>query len=121
MRAWVWVHSLLLAQEVADNCRADSERAIDVALGSPHDEQALRRVTEAEALAAEAELYEREASEAWWGHVLDVDGLIGMSEELYPMEDTSPLRERTGATPRGTAPARAIPRRGPCWARRVGS
>jgi hypothetical protein len=123
--ALVWAHEetvklvrwLLLTQEAADNRRAESERAIDLILTNPGDPSALSRLAIAADRAAAAERDELKATEDWWAHILDVQGLIAVAEDLNLVPETDPVGVSAEAAPRRMPPGRATHRRGKCSAR----
>jgi hypothetical protein len=120
--ALVWAHQesvavvrrLLLTQEAADECRAESEHAVDFALAHPGDPSAVHAVAEAQRRAAEADRYELEATQQWWAHIFGVEGLIAVAEKL----DLGSYVERPSgedeSSPTLTSAVRVIHRRGGC-------
>ena len=120
--ALVWAHHesvalvrrLLLSQEVADERRAETEYAVDVALAHPGDPRAVRAVAEAERCAAEADRYELEATQEWWAHIFGVEGLIAMAEKLHLGSSVERPGGEAESLPPLTPVVRVIRRRGGC-------
>jgi hypothetical protein len=104
----VWAHfesialvrTLLVSRECADGSRADADHAAAVAADNPADRRANEWAIEAAALARAAHVAHQCATDEWASHVMRLQGLMAMTDELYCNPVTTPRREaQTAAAP----------------------
>jgi hypothetical protein len=91
------VRTLLLSRDRAEGFRADADHAAAVADDNPADRRANERTIEMAALAGAAHLAQLDAADEWASHVLRLQGLLAMTDELYSNPVTAPRREAQGA------------------------
>ena len=89
----VLVRTLLLSRERADDSRADADHAAAVAAANPADRRANEWAIDAAALAEAAHVAQLCATEEWASHVMRLQGLMAMTDELYCNPVTAPRCE----------------------------
>jgi hypothetical protein len=97
----VWAHfesialvrTLLVSRECADGSRADADHAAAVAADNPADRRANEWAMEAAALARAAHVAHQCATDEWASHVMRLQGLMAMTDELYCNPVTPPRHE----------------------------
>jgi hypothetical protein len=87
------VRRLLLSRERADESRADADHAAAVAADNPADRRANEWAIEAAAVADAAHVAQLYATDEWASHVMRLQGLMAMTDELYCDPGTPPRRE----------------------------
>jgi len=87
------VRTLRLSDERADGSRADADHAAAVAAENPADRRANEWAIEAAALAEAAHVAQLCAADEWATHVMRLQGLMAMTDELYCNPVTPPRRE----------------------------
>ena len=87
------VRRLLLSRERADESRADADHAAAVAADNPADRRANEWAIEAAARAGAAYVEQLCATDEWASHVMGLQGLMAMTDELYCNPVTHPRRE----------------------------
>jgi hypothetical protein len=108
------VRTLLLCRERADDSRADADHAAAVAADNPADRRANEWAIDAAALAGAAHVEQLCATDEWASHVMRLQGLMAMTDEL--LCDPVPAPGGEGPTAPATAPAR-FRSRGDCLGR----
>jgi hypothetical protein len=94
------VRTLLVSREWADGSRADADHAAAVAADNPADRRANEWAIEAAALAGAAHVAHQCATDEWASHVMRLQGVMAMTDELYCNPVTPPRREaQTVAAP----------------------
>lgn len=91
------VRALLLSRDRAEGSRADADHAAAVADDNPADRRANERAIETAALAATAHLAQLDATDEWASHVLRLQGLMAMTDELFCNPVPAPRRGGQGA------------------------
>ena len=97
----VWAHfesialvrTLLVSRESADVSRTDADYAAAVSADNPADRRANEWAIEAAALAGAAHVEHQCATDEWASHVMRLQGLIAMTDELYGNPVTPPRCE----------------------------
>jgi hypothetical protein len=87
------VRSLLMSRECADGSRAGADDAAALAADNPADRRTKEWAIEAAALARAAHLAELHATDEWDIHVMRLQGLMAMTDELHCHPVTAPRRE----------------------------
>ena len=87
------VRMLLLSRERAEGSRAEADHVAAVAADHPADRRANERAIEAAALAGAAHVEHQCATDEWASHVMRLQGLIAMTDELYGNPVTPPRCE----------------------------
>jgi hypothetical protein len=87
------VRTLLRSRERADGSRAHADHAAAVAADNPADRRANEWAIEAAALAGDAHIAQLSATDEWASHVMRLQGLVAMTDELYCNPVTAPRRE----------------------------
>jgi hypothetical protein len=87
------VRTLRLSHERADGSRADADHAAAVAADNPADRRAKEWAIEAAAIAEAAHVAQLWATDEWASHVMRLQGLMAMADELYCNPVTPPRRE----------------------------
>jgi hypothetical protein len=100
------VRTLLISRERADGSRAGADHAAAIAADNPADRQANEWAIEAAALARAAHLAELHATDDWDSHVMRLQGLMAMTDELCCNPVAAPRREAQTA-PAATALTRS--------------
>ena len=84
-------------RERADASKAGADHAAAVAADNPADLQASEWAIEAAALAGAAHAAQLDATHEWASHVMRLQGLMAMTDELYGDPVTAPRCEAQAA------------------------
>jgi hypothetical protein len=91
------VRTLLMSRERADGSKAGADHAAAVAANNPADREASEWAIEAAALAEAARAAQLDATHEWASHVMRLQGLMAMTDELYGDPVTAPRCEAQAA------------------------
>jgi hypothetical protein len=87
------VRTLLLSHERSNGSRADADHAAAVAADNPADRRANEWAIEAAAVAEAAHVAQLCRTDEWASHVMRLQGLMAMTDELYRNPVIPPRRE----------------------------
>jgi hypothetical protein len=109
------VRTLLQTHERADGCQANADHAVAFAAANPADRRANERAIEAATLAEASHRAKLYATDEWASHVMQLHGLMAMTDELCGNPVPGPGRE--GPTAAAATALARFRSRGDCLGR----